>query len=157
MASRSNAKTTRVAMQLPGPMPVHTIVEQGSHTADPDPLLLRVSDSPSYRLRIQARLLPTFSQQAQRAASAPDPLPDLDPLLEVWEQDLMPWETEPLSRADQTLPWEGDTFSWEPASRNAVPFTASRKASSTPHRVKNKCRKPRISTTRRSPRVGKAG
>lgn len=157
MAASSNTKTTSVAIQLPDPIPVRTIVEPGSHTTPPDPLLLlRVSDSP-HHLRIQARLLPTFSQQAQRAASAPDPLPDLGPLLEVWEQDLMPWETEPLSCADQTLPWEGDTFSWEPASRSAVPFTTSRKASSTPHRVKNKCRKPRISTTRRPPRVGKTG
>lgn len=142
-------------MQLQGQTPVRTIAEQGSHTADPDPLLLRVRDSPSYRLRIQARLLPPFSRQAQRAASASDPLPDLDPLLEVWEHDLMPCENEPLTRADQTLPWEGDTFSWEPASHSAVPFTTSRKASNTPHRGKSKCRKPRISTTHRPPRVGK--
>jgi hypothetical protein len=65
----------------------------------------------------------------------------------------MSWERDPHSRADQTLPWEGDTFSWEPASRTAVPFAASRKASNTPHRVKSKCPKPRISVTRRSSRV----
>jgi hypothetical protein len=144
-------------MNLPGQTRPPTSTEQGSHTATTNPVVLQIRESPSYRLRIQARLLPPFSRQAQRASSGRDQLPDLDPLLEVWERDLLPWETDPIPHTDQTLPWEGDTFAWEPASRNSIPFTTSRKTTNTPHRKKHKCRKPQISSTRRTPRAGKPG
>jgi hypothetical protein len=149
---RSNTQPTSAAVHLAGE---GHVPEQGSHTATPARVRLSVWQYPQYILRIQARLLPPFSRQAQRAIRARDRLPDLDPLLEVWERDLLPWEVDDTSSNDQTLPWEGDTFAWEPASRNAVPFTTSRKASSTAHRANGKCHKAKPSVTRRSSRIRK--
>jgi hypothetical protein len=109
------------------------IAVQGCHTGADGRVQLNVHRTPSYAIHLQARLLPPFSRQAKRSERAHYPLPDLDPLLEVWEQELLPWETSALSSTARALPWEGDSFTWEPASQHAVPFSGSRSQTTTRH------------------------
>jgi hypothetical protein len=104
---------------------------EGCHTGPAGRVVLSLDRPCSYAIHFQARLLPASSRQATRSERARYPLPDLDPLLEVWEQDLLPWETGALSSTANTLPWEGDTFAWEPASQHSIPFGSPRSQTTT--------------------------
>jgi hypothetical protein len=99
-----------------------TLTECSSHTAPAVRLTLSIARRRSHAFRFPARLLPAPTRQARRATHAHSRLPDLVPLLEVWEHDLLPWETAPPAVDNQALPWQGASFSWEPASRHTVPF-----------------------------------
>lgn len=98
------------------------LTQRSSHTSAAQ-LTMSLSRVRSRPHHVKARLLPAPPQQAKRSTRARDRLPGLDPLLEVWEHDLTPLERAAPLGEQPDLPWEGASFSWEPASRNAVPFS----------------------------------
>ena len=122
--SSSNHTTATSSVALDRVDRVTLAAERNTQTAPELRLTVSIGRRDSYAFRFRARLLPTLTQQARRALRARDRLPDLAPLLEVWEQDLSTCEGWRYGEDEEALPWQGASFSWEPASRDSVAFFA---------------------------------